>query len=68
MKINTVKDKVIRGAWIEYNDGRPGHAGVKAEVLEVTPHSMIVQFEDRADTTKIEFSDFQWMDHIRLAA
>jgi hypothetical protein len=40
---------------------------VFAAVLEVDPKGMTVQFEDRADTTLIAFSDKGWMEHIELA-
>ena len=53
-----------RGDHILYNDGRPGHTNVKAEILSIDGDSMTVQFEDRADTTRIHFSDRQWMDDL----
>jgi hypothetical protein len=49
-----------------YNDGRAGHSGVFADVLSVDPKGMMVQFEDRADITRIAFSDRAWMDFIEL--
>ncbi len=51
---------------IVYNDGRPGHSGIFADVLSVDPKGMTVQFEDRADITRIAFSDRAWMDFIEL--
>lgn len=59
-------DKFIPGAHIVYNDGRKGHSGVKAVILETDNKSMTVQFDDRADTTLINFSDKAWMDFITI--
>lgn len=50
-----------------YDDGRPGHRGVKAEVLSVSSTQMVVQFDDRADTTTISLSDRDWMDHLKVS-
>jgi hypothetical protein len=50
-----------------YDDGRPGHQGVRATVLEVSGKSMVVQFEDRARTTKIGFHEKDWMDFLEVA-
>lgn len=58
--------QVKLGSQISYNDGRPGHGGVKATVLAVDARGMTVQFEDRADTTYIAFSDGRWMDFISV--
>jgi hypothetical protein len=66
MKLN-VAYQVKPGGRISYNDGRPGHEGVQATVLAVDPKGMTVQFDDRADTTYIQFSDKQWMDFIEVA-
>lgn len=52
---------------IVYNDGRDGHTNINAVVLEIHQDFMIVQFEDRADTTKISFSDRRWMDFLEAA-
>jgi hypothetical protein len=60
-----VQDQVKKGGRISYDDGRPGHRDVRATVLEVTDgHGMLVQFDDRADTTYIQFSDPRWMDFV----
>ena len=59
-----VRDQVKAGGRISYNDGRPGHEGVEATVIEVDSKGMTVQFDDRADTTYILFSEPQWMDFI----
>ncbi len=56
------------GSRIIYNDGREGHTGIVATILEVNTNQMIVQFEDRADTTTIRLSDSGWMDHIKRGA
>ncbi len=62
-----VQDQVQEGGRISYDDGRPGHRDIYATVLEVTEgHGMLVQFEDRADTTYILFSDPKWMDFISV--
>jgi len=64
MKVN-VAQVVAAGSRIVYDDGRPGHKGVEATVLEVTKgHGMRVQFDDRADATYIPFSDARWMNFI----
>jgi hypothetical protein len=54
------------GQSLSYDDGRAGHRQVKATVLSVGPAAMVVQFEDRADTTTIRFSDSQWTKFIHL--
>jgi len=54
------------GQTLAYDDGRPGHQGVLATVLSVSKTAMIVQFEDRADTTTIAFSDRGWTDHLQV--
>jgi hypothetical protein len=60
-------DQIKLGSRIVYNDGRPGHSGIFGDVLSVDPKGMTVQFEDRADMTRIAFSDRAWMDFIELA-
>jgi hypothetical protein len=66
MKIIGTLDQIKPGIRIVYNDGRPGHSRVFADVLSVDPKGMMVQFEDRADITRITFSDPAWMDFIEL--
>jgi hypothetical protein len=61
-------DQIKPGSRIVYNDGRPGHSGIFANVLSVDPKGMTVQFKDRADMTRIAFSDRAWMDFIELAS
>ena len=66
MKAN-VAYEVKRGTRIAYDDGRPGHRDARGTVLEVTQgHGMLVQFDDRANTTYIRFSDKAWMDFITV--
>ena len=67
MKISGTVDQIRKGGRIVYNDGRPGHSCVFAVVLSVESKGMTVQFEDRADTTYIAFSDRRWMDFIEIA-
>lgn len=67
MKIRGTIDQIKPGSRIVYNDGRPGHQGVLATVLAVDGKGMTVQFEDRADTSRIAFSDKAWMDFIEMA-
>lgn len=55
------------GTTIVYDDGRPGHY-VKAVVLNADERGMTVQFEDRADTTRISFNDQAWMKFIAVCA
>jgi hypothetical protein len=59
-------DKIRPGSMISYNDGREGHKGVQALVISVDHAGMVVQFEDRADTTRIRFCDREWMDFISI--
>ena len=65
MKLN-IRFQVKVGGRISYNDGRPGHEGVEATVLAVDERGMMVQFDDRADTTYIRFSDGKWIDYISV--
>ena len=65
MKLNVVH-QIRKGGRISYNDGRPGHQNARATVLEVDQRGMTVQFDDRADTTYILFSDPQWIDFISI--
>jgi len=59
--------KVKKGDEIIYNDGRAGHKEVRAMVLSTDERGMTVQFEDRADVTRIGYSDKEWMLHIRVS-
>jgi hypothetical protein len=65
MKVD-IAYQIKAGGRISYNDGRPGHEGVEAAVLAVDKRGMTVQFDDRADTTHILFSDPRWMDFISV--
>jgi hypothetical protein len=67
MKLCITVDQIKQSRRVVYNDGRLGHSGVLAAVLSVDRTGMKVQFEDRADTTYIAFSDRQWMDFIEVA-
>ena len=67
MKLRGTTDQIKKGGRIVYNDGRPGHKNVFATVLAVDAEGMTVQFEDRADTTRIAFSDRVWMDFVEVA-
>ena len=67
MKLRSTLDQIKPGGRIVYNDGRPGHKGVQATVVEVDAKGMTVQFEDRADTSRIAFSDRAWMEFIEVA-
>jgi len=58
--------QVKAGRRIAYDDGRAGHQGVMATVLQVDLDGITVQFDDRADTTRIRFSDRAWMDFITV--
>lgn len=60
------KDSVKQGARIFYNDGRAGHVNVGASVLSVDTVGMVVQFDDRADTTRIKFTDKGWMQFLSV--
>jgi hypothetical protein len=63
-----IQDQVKKGSRISYDDGRPGHQGVEATVLAVDERGMTLQFDDRADTNYIRFSDRRWMDFISVLA
>jgi hypothetical protein len=65
MKVN-IAYQVKPGSRISYDDGRPGHEGVEATVLAVDGQGMTVQFEDRADTTRVLFSEPRWMDFVSV--
>lgn len=67
MKLITTLDQIKKGGRIVYNDGRPGHQDVQATVLNVDKKGMTVQFDDRADTNYISFSEKNWMNFIELA-
>ena len=54
------------GQTLIYDDGRPNHRNVKATVVALTPSGFIAQFEDRADTTPINWDEPEWMHHIRF--
>jgi len=56
------------GQHLVYDDGRPDHANSRAEILEVTSRSMLVQFENNASPTLIYFDDPEWMDYITFEA
>lgn len=61
-----IQQQIKKGSRIRYDDGRSGHQGIEAMVLNVDPHGMKVQFEDRADTNYILFSDPKWMEFIAI--
>lgn len=63
-----VQDQIKKGSRISYDDARPGHRGVTATVVAVEERGMMVQFDDRADTTYILFSDRRWMDFVTVLA
>ena len=67
MKLRSTLDQIKKGGRIIYDDGRPGHKGVLGTVLAVDAKGMTVQFDDRADTSRIAFSDKAWMDFIEVA-
>lgn len=53
------------GGHIVYDDGRQTPGGHdRAEILEVTSRSMLVQFENHASPNLIYFDDRQYMDYI----
>lgn len=54
-----------KGQRLTYNDGRPGHTDAKATVLRVGKSAIVVQFDDRADTTAIRFTDKTWVDYLK---
>jgi hypothetical protein len=66
MKASETMEKAKAGMFIVYNDGRPGHVNVRAQIISRDARGMVVQFDDRADTTNILFSAKAWMDFITL--
>lgn len=54
------------GSRLLYNDGRAGHKDIGADVIGCSPDGVVVQFEDRADTTYIGRNDGQWWGNIRI--
>lgn len=54
---------VTPGMILTYDDGRHGHRGVRAKVITVMEDYLIAQFEDRADTTRIEFVP-DWLSYL----
>ena len=67
MKLRGTLDRIRKGRRIVYNNGRPRHQGVEATVLAVDKRGMTVQFEHRADTNYIRFSDQKRMEFIEMA-
>jgi len=67
MRMRSTVDQIRKGDRIVYNDERPRHTEVFATVLAVDARGMTVQFDDRADTNYIAFSDRGWMDFIEMA-
>ena len=65
MKVR-IQDEVKSGGRVVYDDGRPGHSDATATVLRVDSRGMTVQFDDRADTTYIRFSDRKWTDFLTV--
>ena len=52
------------GDVISYDDGRKGHQGVKATVLENGEHFVVVQFIDRFAPDTIKHSDTEWTKYL----
>jgi hypothetical protein len=69
MKRNEIAEKAKAGMFVIYNDGRPGHVGVRGEILDILDgnRGMRVQFEDRARPDVIFFNKSEWMDFLTLA-
>lgn len=59
-------EQIRVGQSLIYDDGRPNHRNVKAKVIAVTDTGFVAQFEDRADTTTINWDEPEWMSHIRF--
>lgn len=61
-------EEIAVGDRLEYADGREGNgARALCTVLDVDAIGMVVQFDDRADTTRIVFADAYWMRFMRFA-
>jgi hypothetical protein len=61
-----LSDQIRKGGLISYDDGRRGHSGVRATVLEVDSRGMTVQFDDRADTNYVLFADPSWISFVSV--
>ena len=57
---------IKQGATLIYNDGRAGHTAARAVVVSVNQSAVVVQFDDRADTTTIRTSDRAWLDFLTI--
>jgi hypothetical protein len=57
-------EEIKLGQIFTYDDGRPGHRGIKAKVVALTDNGFIAQFEDRYDTTAIAWNEPEWISHI----
>src|SRR5262245_24094284 len=57
--------KLVGGERLLFDDGRPQHRAA-CTVLEVKANVIVVQFDDRADTTAILLGDRDWWDHITI--
>ena len=57
-----MSETLNEGDKLVYNDGR---GAAVAEVLEVHPTFIVVQFDDRADTNTIKNSDSAWWNHMK---
>ncbi len=67
MTLQDAQQNITLGSRVAYNDGRLRHSGVLATVLQVDSDGMTVQFDDRADTTYIAFTDRRWMNYLALS-
>lgn len=66
--MNTNEAKNLKpGDVIRYNDGRAGHTTATATVLSLDSAGMLVQFHDRADSTRIQFASADWMNFLTVA-
>jgi HK97 family phage prohead protease len=52
------------GDVVSYDDGRKGHQGAEATVLENGEHFVVVQFKDRAHADTIKHSDTEWTKYL----
>jgi len=59
-----LRELIKPGETLTYDDGREQHRGKRCTVLQCGEHSMLVQFEDRADTTTIAWTDTGWTHYL----
>lgn len=60
-------ESIRLGDRLTYNDGREGHVDVGATVIGLSERAVVVQFDDRADSTMILRDERKWWDYLTPA-